>query len=92
MSKSSLALGILLVGLSVASPGFAADKTHVVAAGHTLGKIAKRYHVTVDALCEANGIDRRARLKPGMKLVIPDPTTKGDSKEDDDSAESCRRL
>lgn len=40
--------------------------------GQTLGKIARRYRVTVDDLCRVNGIPRGVRLRPGQKLVIPD--------------------
>lgn len=51
-----------------------ADETHVVAAGQTLGRIADRYNVTIAALCEANGLERRAPLKIGRKLRIPEGT------------------
>ena len=44
---------------------------HTVSAGHTLGKIAKRYRLKVESLCDANGLERRASLKVGQKLVIP---------------------
>src|SRR4051812_37143439 len=56
--------------LLVALPAHA--ETHVVAAGQTLGRIADRYNVTIAALCEANGLQRRAPLKIGLKLRIPD--------------------
>ncbi len=56
--------------LLVALP--ASAETHVVSAGQTLGRIADRYNVTIAALCEANGMQRRTRLKIGMKLRIPD--------------------
>jgi LysM repeat protein/predicted esterase len=46
-------------------------KTHTVASGHTLGKIAKRYLIKIESLCGANGLDRHANLKIGQKLVIP---------------------
>lgn len=46
-------------------------RTHVVASGHTLGKIAKRYHVGIESLCRANGIRRSEVLRPGRTLVIP---------------------
>ena len=44
---------------------------HRVYSGQTLGRIAKRYNVTVDAICAANGINKRAPIKPGQRLVIP---------------------
>src|SRR4051812_24921529 len=56
--------------LFVALP--AAAETHVVQPGQTLGRIADRYNVTIAALCEANGLQRRAPLKIGKKLTIPD--------------------
>lgn len=46
-------------------------KVHVVAKGHTLGKIAKRYRVTIDAICKANDIERTEPIRPGQKLRIP---------------------
>lgn len=46
-------------------------RTHVVAPGHTLGKIARRYQVTVAALCHANGLSLSRAIKPGDVLVIP---------------------
>lgn len=91
MARSSVALLCLLVGLSVSAAAHAEQRTHVVAPGHTLGKIAKRYHVTVEALCEANGIERRARLKPGTKLVIPDTDgEKGDGDGDPKDAKDAK--
>lgn len=44
---------------------------HQVYKGQTLGKIAKRYRISVAALCEANGIDRHEPIKPGQVLWIP---------------------
>ena len=45
---------------------------HVVASGHSLGKIAKRYNVSVDAIRERNGLSKRGRkIQPGDRLVIP---------------------
>jgi uncharacterized protein YcbK (DUF882 family) len=67
-----------VVALSVvlfAAPASAGDlgrRTHTVYAGQTLGKIAKRYNVSVEALCRVNGIRHGARIKTGQKLVIPD--------------------
>lgn len=44
---------------------------HSVRKGQRLGSIAKRHHVTIDALCNANELTRRDKLQPGMKLIIP---------------------
>lgn len=51
--------------------------THTVYAGQTLGMIAKRYNVSVEALCAANGISRRSPIKPGQKLLVPDKNAVG---------------
>ncbi len=52
-----------------------ADVTHVVQPGHTLASIARRYHVTVKAIVQANGLDKNGpgpvHLKPGETLIIP---------------------
>jgi uncharacterized protein YcbK (DUF882 family) len=54
------------------------EKVHVVAAGQTLAKIAKRYKVSVADLREANDLAPGVRLKVGSHLVIP--TDDGGSK------------
>lgn len=54
----------------------ATPKVHVVAKGHTLGKIASRYRVSVDALCRANEMTRATPLQLHQELVIP---AKGDA-------------
>lgn len=48
-----------------------ARQVHVVYEGQRLGSIAKRYNVTIEALCEANGINRRDPIHPGQRLEIP---------------------
>jgi uncharacterized protein YcbK (DUF882 family)/LysM repeat protein len=63
-------LGLALAVLPVAAS--AAEVEHVVAKGHTLGKIARRYHTTVDALREANGLKPGERIRPGQRLIIPE--------------------
>jgi len=62
--------------------GVAAGKEHVVANGQTWGKIAKRYQISIAALCKANGLTRRDKIKPGQRLTIPSPT------DDEDNAET----
>src|SRR5450755_4566941 len=75
--------------LLVALPAHASE-THVVAAGQTLGRIADRYNVTIAALCEANGLKRKAPLKIGLKLRIPEGTDAvvGEPTDAPDSADS----
>lgn len=84
--------------LLLASSAAAAPRTHVVAPGHTLGKIAKRYNVSIAELCDANGITRREKLKPGQKLVIPEREERSsaraekaaDDSDEDESREESR--
>jgi LysM repeat protein len=49
--------------------------------GQRLGSIAKRYNVSVDAICAANGIKRKDPIQPGQKLIIP-------SRDDKDGSEA----
>ncbi|MBN2194946.1 MAG: LysM peptidoglycan-binding domain-containing protein [Polyangiaceae bacterium] len=70
----------------IASAGSTRPVRHVVGAGHTLGKVATRYHVSIDALCTANGIERRDPIRPGQVLWIPGP---GDT--DGSAAASLRK-
>lgn len=67
------ALPFLLALFLGASPLLAAPqpRVHVVAEGQRLGSIAKRYNVSIAAVCAANGIDRRDPIRPGQRLVIP---------------------
>lgn len=71
MRLFGLLLGLVL--LLSAADASAEPRVHVVAEGQTLGRIAKRYNITIDALCKANGITRREKIRPGQKLVIPAP-------------------
>jgi membrane-bound lytic murein transglycosylase D len=46
-------------------------RRHRVEAGETLTAIAKKYHVTLVAIAEANNLEKGAPLDPGEKLIIP---------------------
>jgi uncharacterized protein YcbK (DUF882 family) len=59
-------------GRAAAAPDPEGHTTHTVYAGQTLAKIAKRYRISVDALCHANGLRQGARIHAGQKLVIPE--------------------
>lgn len=59
--------------------GGASGKEHVVGDGQTLGKIAKRYNISIAALCKANGITRRTKIKAGQRLSIPDGSESNDT-------------
>ncbi len=75
-------LSVCLLGVTLclsASSASAKERFHTVYKGQRLGSIAKRYNVSVDALCAANGISRKDPIKPGQKLVIPE---KGESVEE----------
>lgn len=75
-----LVLWSLLIGLLVVTSPVAAERSHVVSSGHTLGKIAKRYHVSIAAICHANGIKRSDPIRPGQKLIIPDKSDEDGSR------------
>lgn len=48
------------------------EKIHTVGKGQSLGRIAKRYNVTVDAIRKRNDLERGGRkIQPGDKLIIP---------------------
>ena len=65
------ALVFALPVLLASGEAWSKPKVHVVYQGQRLGSIAKRYNVTVDELCAANGIARNAPIHPGQKLAIP---------------------
>lgn len=60
----------MLVG-STAIAGADSPKKHLVYPGQTLGMIAKRYNVSIDAICNANGVRRGDPIKPKQTLWIP---------------------
>ncbi len=49
------------------------ERLHEVQSGQTLGGIARRYRVTVAAVCERNDLDRRRPIRPGQRVIIPRP-------------------
>ncbi len=64
-------MALLGVAPSVSARGASGRQIHVVYSGQRLGSIAKRYNVTIEAICEANGIRRRDPIRPGQRLEIP---------------------
>ena len=68
--QATLASLLLFAWVGLASAA-SSPRYHTVAGGQRLGSIAKRYGVTVDAMCTANGIERSLRLKVGQKLLVP---------------------
>ena len=45
--------------------------TYIVQSGDTLGEIATRFNVTIDAIAQANGIIDLDHIEEGQVLVIP---------------------
>jgi predicted esterase len=72
--KLFAAVVLALAAAAFGTLAHAAPVVHTVADGHSLGRIAKRYGVSIAAICTANGISRRDKIKPGQRLVIPDPS------------------
>ena len=69
----SVLLGVgvtLLVAAAVVAPA-QSERTHRVAAGETLYRIAKDYGISVEVLQDANGISDPTRLRIGQELAIP---------------------
>jgi uncharacterized protein YcbK (DUF882 family)/LysM repeat protein len=66
-------VGLLSALLSLgALPAVAAEKMHTVQKGQTLGRIAKRYNVSVDVIRDVNDLKRGQMIRPGLVLVIPE--------------------
>ncbi|MDJ0840559.1 MAG: LysM peptidoglycan-binding domain-containing protein [Acidobacteriota bacterium] len=49
----------------------AVSKTHTVKRGDTLGKIAAQYRVALNDLLRVNNMNRRDKIYPNQKLVVP---------------------
>lgn len=67
----AMVLFVVALGAQVDAAPRRSPTTHEVYKGQTLGKIAKRYNVTIAAICHANDIARRQPLKLGQTLCIP---------------------
>ncbi len=82
-----LCLGLAAAPAALAKPAKASHglATHVIQPGQTLGMIAKRYNVSIEAVCTANGIRRTDPIKPKQRLVIPD-------RKDKDGSEARERV
>jgi membrane-bound lytic murein transglycosylase D len=55
-----------------------APAVHVVSNGDNLWDIAKRHHVSAEALAQANGLTARSVLKLGQKLRLPSVAARGE--------------
>jgi len=80
---AALAMGSLLAVAAAAEPA-RADVTHVVQRGHTLASIAHHYHVSGEAIVEANHLRDGQHLRPGQTLVIPGVEGKTDARSETD--------
>jgi LysM repeat protein len=76
---------LLFVAWAELASAASSHRYHTVLSGQRLGSIAKRYGVSVDAMCTANAIERSERLKVGEKLLVP-------SKEDKDGTMTRRQY
>ena len=56
---------------AASQPARTSAATHTVRSGDTLYSIARRYRVSLDALCAANGIKDKRSIRLGQKLTIP---------------------
>ncbi len=68
--RAILASLLILAWAELASAA-SSPRYHTILAGQRLGSIAKRYSVSIEALCTANGVERNQRLKVGEKLLVP---------------------
>ncbi|MBW2456724.1 MAG: LysM peptidoglycan-binding domain-containing protein [Deltaproteobacteria bacterium] len=71
IASLAMVLFVVALGAQVDAAPRRNPTTHEVHKGQTLGKIAKRYNVTIAALCHANDVARRKPLKLGQTLCIP---------------------
>src|ERR1700723_1888280 len=72
-------LPVLLASLLIPRSDARADVQHVVARGHTIEAIAHRYHVTVQAIVDANHLKDTRHLKIAETLTIPGVQPAGSS-------------
>jgi murein DD-endopeptidase MepM/ murein hydrolase activator NlpD len=76
-------LAALVVALAAIAPALGhAQRTYTVRPGDTLARIARRYHTTITAIREANGLHSDA-VRDGQELFVPRP---GESVETPHSA------
>ena len=75
--RTGVTASVVLCASVVAAPAHGSGTTqggpvsHTVYQGQTLGMIARRYNVSIAAICSANGIRRNRPIHPGQKLLIP---------------------
>ena len=72
-------MAFAMLALCHAAHVAARASTHVVQPGQKLASIAKRYGLSLDELCSANGLRKSATIHPGQRLNIPAPGSELDS-------------
>ncbi len=95
----ALAASVLTAIATLITPAscLATDRAsvHVVQPGQKLVSIAKRYGMSLDDLCQANGLRKSARIYPGQRLSIPSlegaGNTRSDSPGESDDASAAIR-
>ena len=50
-----------------------AGQTYIVQVGDTIGRIAQRFGVSIDAIVAANNLPNENRIDAGQVLIIPNP-------------------
>ena len=74
--RSALTVGALVAtvaGAQAAVGPSARAASHRVARGETLSHLARRFHVSVERLAQANGSTDVDRIRAGRRLVVPRP-------------------
>ncbi len=67
--RSRAMVAIRSGNLKQAAKNVTADiRYHKIRKGDTLGRISRKYHVSIDRLCKINGIRRTTTLRPGQIL------------------------
>ena len=85
--RGRFAIVFLVLALGVFAPPLSsAQRTYTVRPGDTLARIARRYHTTITAIREANGL-RSDSVRDGQELFVPRP---GEATEATPSAATAR--
>lgn len=68
--KTSSSSGSGTAQLAPPPPADGSAVYHTIVSGDTLSGLAKRYHTTVQTICNLNGITVKTTLRPGKKLRV----------------------
>ena len=64
---------LLALVLLLCVGGSAASSSYTLKRGDTLGRVAAKYKVPVEAIAAANNIPNPHKVREGLKLTVPDP-------------------